>query len=147
MMRETSGLMRAADPAGLGVALGALLAGSVAGCAAAPNYGEYLERWRGKNRSEVIADWGEADHRYRDHRGRDTLQYIYRETLFESLSGGREVVWWCLTDFHLGANEKVQGASSTGNHCVPPDDLAAARARRQRRGGVVRDVPPSDGTD
>jgi len=147
MMRETSGLMRAADPAGLGVALGALLAGCVAGCAAAPDYGEYLDRWQGKNRSEVIADWGEADRRYRDHRGHDTLQYITRETLFQSLSGGREAVWWCLTDFHLGANGRVLEVSSTGNHCVPPDNLAAARDRRRRRGNVVRGVPPSDGTD
>lgn len=147
MMRETPGMMRASDPACLSVGLWVLLAGCAAGCAAVPGYGEYLDRWRGKNRSEVIADWGKPDYRYRDHRGRDTLQYIYRETLFQSLSSGREIVWWCLTDFHLGADGKVLEVSNTGNHCFPPDDLAAERARRRRRGGVVRDVPPSDGTD
>jgi hypothetical protein len=146
MRRETSGYMRAGGRAGAGAALGALLAGVAVGCAAAPDYGEYLIRWQGKNNAELRADWGKPDYRYRDHRGRETLQYIYREVIFESLSSGRRVVWWCLTNFHLGRDGRVAETSSTGNHCFPPANLAADRARRQRRGGVPADVPPAEGT-
>jgi len=145
MGRETSGISRGPDPGRIGVALSAMLAGYAAGCAAAPDYGEFLMRWQGKNRAQLLADWGKPDYRYRDHRGRDTLQYIYREVIFQSLSGGREVVWWCLTDFHMGTDETVREASSSGNHCFPPGDLAAERARRARRGGALPTVPPPDG--
>lgn len=142
---ETPEILRNAGTTRAGVAFGVLLAGYAAGCAAVPDYGEYLMRWQGKNRARVIADWGEPDYRYRDHRGRDTLQYIHREVIFETLSGGRRVVWWCLTDFHIGADDRVLATSSTGNHCFAPDDLAAARARRRRGGRMLPSVPPPDG--
>jgi hypothetical protein len=146
MRRETSGCMRASGTAGAGLALGALLAASATGCAAGPDYGEFLNRWQGKNRTELRADWGEPDYRYNDHRGRETLQYVYREVIFESLSSGRQVVWWCLSNFHLGEDGRIVETSSTGNHCFPPDNLAAERARRRRRGGLPPDIPPSDST-
>lgn len=146
MRRETSINMRASGSAGMSLALGALLAGAAMGCAAAPDYGEYLMRWQGKNLANLRADWGEPDYRYHDHRGRETVQYVYREEIFTSLSGGREVVWWCLTNFHLGRSGQVVETSSTGNHCFQPEDLAAERARRNRRRGPVPYVPPADAT-
>lgn len=147
MRRETSGCMGASGPAGASVAFAALLAGSAVGCAAVPDYGEYLMRWQGKNLANLRADWGEPDYRYNDHRGRATVQYIYRETIFESLSSGREVVWWCLTNFHLSGDGRVAETSSSGNHCFPPEDLAAERERRNRRRGAVPYVPPADATE
>ena len=130
MRRETSGCMRVCGPTGASLALGALLAGSAVGCAATPSYGEYLMRWQGKNLANLRADWGEPDHRYHDHRGRQTMQYVYRETISQSLSGDRQIVWWCLTNFHFDGDGRVVETSSTGNHCFPPKDLAAERARR-----------------
>lgn len=147
MLRETSGFMRGSGPARASLALAALLAGSTAGCAAGPDYGEYLMRWQGKNRQELSADWGRPDYRYNDHRGRETLQYIYREVIFESLSSGREIVWWCLTNFHLDGGGRVVETSISGNHCFPPADLAAERARRNRRSGPAPYVPPGDATE
>jgi hypothetical protein len=147
MRRETSASVRASGPAGASLALGVLLAGSTVGCAAVPDYGEYLMRWQGKNLANLRADWGAPDYRYRDHRGRETVQYVYRETIFESLSSGREVVWWCLTNFHLNRDGRVADTSSSGNHCVPPEDLAAERERRNRRRGEVPYVPPADATE
>lgn len=145
MRRERSGCMRVSGTTGAGLALGALLAASATGCAAGPSYGEFLSQWQGKNRAELRADWGEPDYRYHDRHGRETLQYVYREVIFESLSSGRQVVWWCLTNFHLGADGRIVETSSTGNHCFAPDNLAAERERRRRRGGLPPDIPPSDG--
>jgi hypothetical protein len=139
--------MRVCGPTGASLALGALLAGTAMGCAAAPDYGEYLMRWQGKNLASLRADWGEPDYRYRDHRGRETVQYVYREEVFTSLSSGREVVWWCLTNFHLSGDGRVVETSSSGNHCFPPEDLATERERRNRRRGAVPYVPPADATE
>jgi len=146
MRREIPEFMRLSGQTGASVALSALLAGMGLGCAAGPGYGEYLMRWQGKNIAELQADWGKPDHRYNDHLGRETLQYAYHEVIFESLSSGRRIVWWCLSDFHLGRDGRVVEATSTGNHCFPPENLAAERARQRSRGALPSDLPPADST-
>ena len=113
-------------------------------CASGPGYAEYLQRWQGASRAKLIGDWGPPDYRFRDHKGRQALQYIYYEVIFESLSSGRRIVWWCQTTFALGAQDLVAATTITGNHCFPPKDLAAERARRLTRRGPPPFVPPSE---
>ncbi len=117
--------------------------GALSSCASGPDYAVYLDRWTSATEARLVAGWGPPDHRYRDHRGRPTLQYAYHEVLFESLSSDRRVVWWCLTSFHLDVRGRVAAASLRGNHCFPPDNLAADRARR-RAGRSLPTLPPSD---
>jgi hypothetical protein len=124
-----------------------VLAGAIAGlaaCATGPDYDTYLARWIGQPRAQVIADWGPPDYRFRDHLGRDALQYIYYDELFQSLSADRRVVFWCLTTFAIGKTGTVAAVTTDGNHCTPPTDLAADRARRLTRRGPLPFVPPSE---
>jgi len=124
------------------VVLGAL----AVGCAASgPDDNAYLTRWLGVNTAGLVADWGPPDYRYRDHRGRETLQYIKHQVVFEALSSGRKVVWWCLTNFHIGTVGRVETLTTKGNHCFPPEDLAGDRLRRRRGKRALPVVPPSDG--
>ena len=104
---------------------------TLSSCASGPDYPSYLDRWTSATEARLVADWGPPDHRYRDYKGRPTLQYAYHEVLFESLSSGRRVVWWCLTNFHLDGRGRVTATSRRGNHCFPPDDLAADRAHHR----------------
>lgn len=112
-------------------------------CTSGPDYAVYLDRWSGATKARLVADWGPPDHRYGDLKGRPTLQYAYHEVLFESLSSDRRVIWWCLTNFHLDRRGRVAATSLSGNHCFPPDNLAADRARR-RAGRSLPTLPPSD---
>lgn len=117
---------------------------SLTACAAGPNYDAYLTRWVGQSREQVIADWGPPDYRYRDHLGRDAMQYIYYDELFRSLAGDRRIVWWCQTTFAIGASGAVEAVKIYGNHCTTPADLAGDRARRLTRRGPPPFVPPSE---
>ncbi|MCZ6863664.1 MAG: hypothetical protein O7I42_25995 [Alphaproteobacteria bacterium] len=116
---------------------------ALSSCASGPDYAAYLDRWSSATKARLVADWGPPDHRYGDLKGRPTLQYAYHEVLFESLSSDRRVVWWCLTNFHLDRRGRVAATSLSGNHCFPPDNLAADRARR-RAGRSLPTLPPSD---
>lgn len=115
------------------------------GCAGGPDYGDYLKTWIDKPMAQLVADWGPPDYRFRDHRGRQAFQYIFHEVIAESLGQGRSIVWWCLTTFRLApADRRVAEVTIDGNHCFPPDDLAADRARRLTGPRVLPTVPPAD---
>ena len=121
------------------------VAGVVLGaCAAGPDYSEYLSRWKGASRVQVVGDWGPPDYQYRDHKGRSAAQYIFYEVIAESLSSGRRIVWWCQTTFAFGSAGRVDEVTTTGNHCFPPDDLASDRRQRMTRRGPPPFIPPSD---
>jgi len=123
---------------------GACLALLAAACVSGPDYRAYLGRWAGQTRAQVVANWGPPDYRYHDRRGRESLQYVFHDVLAESLASGRRIVWWCLTTFHIGAGTRVEHVSIEGNHCVPPDDLAADRAQRRAGRRPLPHVPPAD---
>lgn len=115
------------------------------GCAGGADYGAYLKTWVGKPMGQLVADWGPPDYRFRDHRGRQAFQYIFHEVIAQSLGQGRSIVWWCLTTFRLApAGQRVAAITIEGNHCFPPDDLAADRARRLTGPRVLPMVPPAD---